>query len=113
MNEVYDEKVQHDGRRPGLRASTTRARCRRWPARTATTRRYVERFELIVAGFELANAYSELNDPVDQPPRFEAEARAKAGGDPEAGDVDVDYMRALEHGHAAAPAGSGSASTGW
>ena len=58
----------------------------------------VERFEVIVAGRELANAYSELNDPVEQLARFREEARAKAAGDAEAGDVDLDYIRALEYG---------------
>jgi lysyl-tRNA synthetase, class II len=58
----------------------------------------VERFEVIVGGRELANAYSELNDPVEQLARFRDEARAKAAGDPEAGDVDLDYVRALEYG---------------
>jgi len=58
----------------------------------------VERFEVIVDGRELANAYSELNDPVEQLARFRAEAAAKAAGDPEAGDVDLDYVRALEYG---------------
>ncbi len=58
----------------------------------------VERFEVIVAGRELANAYSELNDPVEQLARFRQEAQAKAAGDAEAGDVDLDYIRALEYG---------------
>jgi lysyl-tRNA synthetase class 2 len=58
----------------------------------------VERFELVVAGRELANAYSELNDPVDQAQRFRDEARLQAGGDEEAEPVDDDYVMALEYG---------------
>jgi lysyl-tRNA synthetase class 2 len=58
----------------------------------------VERFEVIVDGRELGNAYSELNDPIEQLARFREEASAKAAGDPEAGDVDLDYVRALEYG---------------
>ena len=58
----------------------------------------VERFEVIVDGRELANAYSELNDPVEQFARFQEEAAQKAAGDLEAGDVDLDYIRALEYG---------------
>jgi len=58
----------------------------------------VERFELYVAGFELANAFSELNDPAEQERRFEEQLRQRAGGDEEAHAMDADYIRALEFG---------------
>ena len=60
--------------------------------------RLTHRFELVIAGHEYANAFSELNDPVDQAERFAAQMTEKAGGDDEAMEYDEDYVRALEYG---------------
>jgi lysyl-tRNA synthetase len=97
MKVVYDELVQHEITGPTF--------CVDYPREVSPLARehrddpaYVERFELIVGGFELCNAYSEQNDPAAQLAAFEAEAHARASGDPEAGQVDLDYIRALEYG---------------
>ena len=62
--------------------------------------RFTERFELYISGFEIANAYSELNDPIDQKERFIAQLKAKELGDEEANEMDNDFLEALEYGMA-------------
>ena len=74
-----------------VEASPLARRCDHDPERA-------ERFELFAAGRELANGFSELNDPEDQAERFRRQAELRAGGDPEAMRYDEEYVRALEHG---------------
>ena len=97
MSEVYDEEGEHTLIQPTIVCDYPRE-----VSPLAKVHRddpeLTERFEVVVAGRELANAYSELNDPVDQKSRFEDEAKAKAAGDEEAESVDEDYIRALEYG---------------
>jgi lysylphosphatidylglycerol synthetase-like protein (DUF2156 family) len=96
-DEIYDRFVESQLTRPTFSLDHPRE-----VSPLARTHRddptLVERFELVIGGVEFANAYSELNDPVDQLERFQIEARNKAAGDVEAGDVDLDYVRALEYG---------------
>jgi lysyl-tRNA synthetase class 2 len=66
--------------------------------RSAGDDRLVERFEVFIAGMEIGNAFSELNDPDDQRARLQQQLAAKAAGDEEAHPLDEDYLRALEHG---------------
>jgi lysyl-tRNA synthetase class 2 len=68
--------------------------------------RETERFELYAAGMEIANGFSELNDPIDQRSRFEAQVRDREKGDEEAQVIDEEFLTALEHGMAPA-AGEG------
>jgi lysyl-tRNA synthetase, class II len=77
----------------------------RWPVASSPLARridgdpgYVDRFELYLGGLEVANAFSELNDPADQRARFAAQIESARGGDAEAMEHDEDYCRALEHG---------------
>ena len=66
--------------------------------RNAVDPRFTERFELFIMGREYANAFSELNDPLDQRERFEAQLRERAAGNDEAHEMDEDFLLALEYG---------------
>ncbi|MEG0217295.1 MAG: amino acid--tRNA ligase-related protein, partial [Raoultibacter sp.] len=66
--------------------------------RKADDENVTDRFELLICGHEYANAFTELNDPVDQAARFQAQVDAKSSGDDEAMGYDADYIRALEYG---------------
>lgn len=97
INELYDKFVEPNLRQPTFIID--------YPIETSPLAkkkrdndRLVERFELIVAGMEIANAFSELNDPLDQRERFNKQAELKAAGDIEAESMDEDFLRALEYG---------------
>jgi lysyl-tRNA synthetase class 2 len=95
--EVYEQKVEHTLWEPTFVLDypaevTPLARRRRDDAR------FVERFELVIAGREIANAFSELNDPIDQRQRFEEQVRKRAAGDEEAPPLDEDFLEAIETG---------------
>ena len=79
-------------------STTFRPKSRRLSKQRADDPDTVERFELYIGGFEVANAFSELNDPVEQRRRFEEQLKDRARGDLEAHAMDEDYIRALEYG---------------
>jgi lysyl-tRNA synthetase class 2 len=94
---IYDEIVEHDIWEPTFvtdhpKEISPLARIHR------SNPQLTERFELVIAGSEYVNAFSELIDPVDQRARFEEQAAARAAGDPEAHPLDEDFLRALEYG---------------
>lgn len=96
MNEFYEEFCQDDLIQP------TFVYCYPIEVSPLTKKdkdpRFVQRFELFVNGKELANAYTELNDPIDQRERFLAQLKAKELGDDEANEMDEDFLEALEYG---------------
>ena len=96
MNEFFEEYCQEDLIQPTF--------VYEYPIEVSpltkkeTDPRFVQRFELFVNGKELANAYTELNDPLDQEERFLAQLEAKKLGDEEASEMDKDFVEALEYG---------------
>jgi lysyl-tRNA synthetase class 2 len=97
LDELFSHLVQPELQRPTFLID--------YPVETSplarvsrTNPRVVERFEVFVAGIEVANAFSEQNDPDAQRRAFEAQAAARAQGDDEAQPLDEDYLRALEYG---------------
>jgi lysyl-tRNA synthetase class 2 len=95
--EIFDETVEHHLLQPTFITE--------YPAEISPLARcndnnpfVTDRFELMIAGRELANGFSELNDPEDQAERFRAQVEAKQGGDEEAMSYDEDFITALEHG---------------
>jgi lysyl-tRNA synthetase class 2 len=97
INELFEKLVEHTLVQPTFVTEyplETSPLARKKPGEPEIT----ERFELIICGREMANAFSELIDPVDQRERFSAQMAAKAGGDEEAMGYDEDYLRAQEYG---------------
>lgn len=97
INTVYDKYVEHHLVEPTFITDYP------WETSPLAKRKrdnqnLVERFELIVNGMEIANAFSELNDPIDQLHRFEDQQKAKEAGDEEAHQMDNDYIEALKYG---------------
>ncbi|RYJ03421.1 MAG: lysine--tRNA ligase, partial [Actinomycetales bacterium] len=95
--ELYEKLVEHTLIQPTFVRDYPES-VRPLAKKHRSTRGLVEAWDLIINGVELAPAYSELNDPVIQRERLEEQARLAAAGDPEAMDVDEDFLRALEFG---------------
>src|SRR5262245_564728 len=97
INEIFEETVEPNLQQPTFITDypiEISPLARRKDSNSSLT----DRFELYIAGREIANAFSELNDPLDQRDRFEGQAAQRAAGDEEAHLVDEDFLRALEYG---------------
>ena len=97
LYETYDQKVEDQLVQPTF-ITMYPVEVSPLTKRSPADPRLTERFELFVCGCEMANAFSELNDPIDQRARFQKQAELRAGGDEEAGMMDEDFVTALEYG---------------
>src|ERR671937_604501 len=97
VNELFEELVQHQLTQPTFVLGHP-VEISPLARRRAADPRFTDRFELFIAANEMANAFSELNDPIDQRARFEEQARARAAGVEETHPMDEDFLVALEHG---------------
>jgi lysyl-tRNA synthetase class 2 len=97
IDEIFGEKCEHHYIQPTFITDYPKSMSP-LTKEHRSNKRLTERFELMVNGKELANAYSELNDPIDQRERFEAQLSLSEKGDDEAMFIDQDFLRALEYG---------------
>jgi lysyl-tRNA synthetase class 2 len=97
LSEIYEQRVEADLWEPTFVLDYP-AEVSPLARQRSDDHRFVERFELVVAGREVANAFSELNDPIDQRRRFEEQAVLRAAGDDEAFHIDEDFLEAIEVG---------------
>ncbi|HEV2172141.1 MAG TPA: amino acid--tRNA ligase-related protein, partial [Nitrospira sp.] len=97
INEIFEETVEPNLQQPTF-ITDYPIEISPLARRKDTNPSLTDRFELYIAGREIANAFSELNDPLDQRERFEGQSAQRAAGDEEAHWVDEDFLRALEYG---------------
>ncbi len=97
VNEIFEQRVQHSLIQPTF-VTGHPVEISPLARRRSSDPRLTDRFELIIAREEMANAFSELNDPDDQRARFEDQARARSAGEQETHPMDEDFLTALEHG---------------
>ncbi len=97
VNEIFDKKVEVNFIQPTF-VYDYPLEISPLARRSDTDPHIVQRFELFIGGMELANAFSELNDPIDQLERFEEQAKAKSQGEEETHVMDIDYVEAMEYG---------------